>query len=1343
MADIVQKLGFDASDAIAQIALLNSALGQLNGMLGDTGTSISKWNSVGGVAVSQFNSMKTAADAARKAVEALSNAQNAAATAAVKSGVTPTQTPVSAPPANMAAYVAQIEAMGAKLGAVPAQASEASRRSYASAMGNLAEYAQKNKLSMNDIGMAWTNSSKTVTGAANVLANKVQDVKNAHARMADSVQQDTGRLGTSMGFVVKMFAFQAIHQAINGLISLFKSAVTDAIDFGKRLGEIGTILGKPFTLTKGEIGAVGEEIKRLSATYGSSAKDVAEAYYQTLSNQVGNATQSMHVLDAAMRLGVSTNSSAADSVALLTATINAYGLSTDQAAQASGVLFKAIELGRFRATDMANIIGRVGSLAREMGISLEESMAFFTTMTVQGVRADTAVTQLRAVITQLLKPTRELTALFKERWGVENAQEAINMFGGLIPLLQALEKEAGGSTQEMAEFFKNVRALTGVMQTTGSSAARLQKDFNLLNDAGSNLIEWASKFVMDTPAKQAEVAWNKLKITMQGFAEAALPTLTKLIGLVDSLLKNTTALGIGVGVLIGAPLASWFIKISEAARVAAVAQATLAASSAAAAPALTAVGPAATTAAMGLGRLFTVIAGGAVLIGVFYLMGRAVDELILSLDRLNKVDISKGQEEWKKAQEKRMAQMRDDNAEAIRLGEARAREELSVVTQISAAQNLYRNEMQKGMRNEDAAFSFSVKKRLGDMIRAQENVVHQIDTIAANSANHLRDIEKERVSNTMSLQDREVKWKLDRATEGDKLIIMSRRARDLAEQASAGITKATTLEQLDDVKKLIEDSKKWAASATDAAQSMGKSGGDLASYHNREINAYRIGNDLLNKRVELVNLQAQKAQEIAVEEQNRLKDMKEAIATIIKASTTRTQKGPKSLEDIQKEQAAAQVAFSKLYDTSKEGLGRGMGVNELLGLTALEAKINEIGTGLPSMYQGMMANSGKSVTAFKDELKTIPKDIQIKFDLKLGDGWEKLQQIFDADTKKATEIHKSVLEAQEALKTGIGGENKNAASQLADLAGAKFAQIPWSQHEEPGTAAAKKQAATVDAINSAYKAVIKSATDLLALQTRGEATSKDTLAYREKVARFENDYINNPKSKAMISAGSRENWSDVKKTMDERIAGFAELQKTWPNIKKDQEEELRLEERRKQIQDAMTGRGTALSKDPVGNKIMMEQLDNILGKTGAIGTSIDANTRSTDLSREAVKQLESAWDSAAAAKARMDDYGMGGAGFAFGGLVHLAAGGRGTDTELAMLSPGEFVMNATATRRFASQLVAMNAGVTPQGRATGGPITNFGDINVSVNGGGSSQQTARNTAIALRRELRRGTSALG
>jgi hypothetical protein len=93
--------------------------------------------------------------------------------------------------------------------------------------------------------------------------------------------------------------------------------------------------------------------------------------------------------------------------------------------------------------------------------------------------------------------------------------------------------------------------------------------------------------------------------------------------------------------------------------------------------------------------------------------------------------------------------------------------------------------------------------------------------------------------------------------------------------------------------------------------------------------------------------------------------------------------------------------------------------------------------------------------------------------------------------------------------------------------------------------------------------------------------------------------------------------------------------------------------------------------------------------------------------------------------------------FADGGFV-----GRGQDKIMAALSKGETVVNSKQSRRFFSELNAMNQGSQPVYREQGGPVTNVGDVNVTVNGGDSSAQTVREIGRGLRREIRRGNIKL-
>jgi len=92
---------------------------------------------------------------------------------------------------------------------------------------------------------------------------------------------------------------------------------------------------------------------------------------------------------------------------------------------------------------------------------------------------------------------------------------------------------------------------------------------------------------------------------------------------------------------------------------------------------------------------------------------------------------------------------------------------------------------------------------------------------------------------------------------------------------------------------------------------------------------------------------------------------------------------------------------------------------------------------------------------------------------------------------------------------------------------------------------------------------------------------------------------------------------------------------------------------------------------------------------------------------------------------------------------YFASGGRGMDTIPAMLSAGEYVTNAKSTRRFFTQLQAMNAGQQPVYRESGGATynTNVGDINV-YDKSGQPSQTARETMRLMRREQRRGSGRI-
>lgn len=148
--------------------------------------------------------------------------------------------------------------------------------------------------------------------------------------------------------------------------------------------------------------------------------------------------------------------------------------------------------------------------------------------------------------------------------------------------------------------------------------------------------------------------------------------------------------------------------------------------------------------------------------------------------------------------------------------------------------------------------------------------------------------------------------------------------------------------------------------------------------------------------------------------------------------------------------------------------------------------------------------------------------------------------------------------------------------------------------------------------------------------------------------------------------------------------------------------------------------------------------------TNSIASSLANAASAGNTMAASMKAAAAAATAAAQACAKAAKQCAGGSVNASHGGRFFAAGGRGTDTIPAMLTPGEFVVNARSARDFFPQLQAINAGQQPTYRDQGGSVTNttIGDVNVTVQGGESSSQTIREIGNGLRRELRRKTVKL-
>lgn len=387
-------------------------------------------------------------------------------------------------------------------------------------------------------------SAGVAAGNLKSLASTAQSVQNAGNTIAAGAAQGAAgaqKLTLSWQTVIRVFGTQFAARAVASLVSAFTEGIRGAREFEIRLAEIQTI-SKEFASTG--IESVGAVVQKLSAQFGRPVEDVAKGLYQTLSNQVGNATESIRFLTDAFQFSVATVTTTEQAVNLLSGVVNAYGLSASSATRISDELFKTIELGRVTGGELADTFNRVTTLGAQLGVSTATIGASIAELTIKGGKASDALTQLSNVFQKLVQPSEATKAKFREL-GVSSAEMGIQIFG----LFGFLRKLTEGKTalSEIADLLGGrIRAIRGVGTLTGNaeeldktlkaveeSAGATKRAFDLIDSTNAQQLTKQLETIhgiLVNDIGRSVVAFTTSLIAGVGGAKAALVELSVVIG---------------------------------------------------------------------------------------------------------------------------------------------------------------------------------------------------------------------------------------------------------------------------------------------------------------------------------------------------------------------------------------------------------------------------------------------------------------------------------------------------------------------------------------------------------------------------------------------------------------------------------------------------------------------------------------------------------------------------------------------------------------------------------------------------------------------------------------------
>lgn len=302
-----------------------------------------------------------------------------------------------------------------------------------------------------------------------------------------------------------------VSNAIGQLSSVLNDFTAESRSFGGAMAAANTMAGK----SGDDFAKLKEQVAELSHEVPVARDELANGLYQVISNGVPDDNW-IAFLNKSARASVGGMADLGETVKVTSTIIKNYGLDWDAAGSIQDKIQLTAKNGVTSFEQLAQALPRVTSQASTLGVSIDELMATFSTLT--GVSGDTAEvsTQLAAIFTALIKPSSE-AAEMAQQMGIQFDAAAIKAAGGMEQFLVSLDKSvkqyaasSGMLEQEIyGKLFGSAESLRALTPLTGKLAEKFREDVaDMKNSAGT--IDKAFGILSGTGAAKLQLINNKL-----------------------------------------------------------------------------------------------------------------------------------------------------------------------------------------------------------------------------------------------------------------------------------------------------------------------------------------------------------------------------------------------------------------------------------------------------------------------------------------------------------------------------------------------------------------------------------------------------------------------------------------------------------------------------------------------------------------------------------------------------------------------------------------------------------------------------------------------------------------
>lgn len=331
-------------------------------------------------------------------------------------------------------------------------------------------------------------------------------------RVADSAKGAAGALQEQLINTNQIVEkWNNVSNAIGQLSSVLNDITAESRSFGGAMAAANTMAGKSgedFVKLKDQVAELSHEVP--------IARDkLANGLYQVISNGVPE-NNWITFLNKSARASVAGIADLEETVKVTSTIIKNYGLDWEAAGSIQDKIQLTAKNGVTSFEQLAQALPRVTSQAATLGVSVDELMATFSTLT--GVSGNTAEvsTQLAAIFTALIKPSSE-AAEMAQQMGIQFDAAAIKAAGGMEQFLQQLgksvqeySKSSGVLEQEVyGKLFGSAESLRALTPLMGNLSDKFSENVSDMKDSAGT-IDNAFDTVAHTGSSTLQMLNNKL-----------------------------------------------------------------------------------------------------------------------------------------------------------------------------------------------------------------------------------------------------------------------------------------------------------------------------------------------------------------------------------------------------------------------------------------------------------------------------------------------------------------------------------------------------------------------------------------------------------------------------------------------------------------------------------------------------------------------------------------------------------------------------------------------------------------------------------------------------------------